>query len=122
MDAKKAEMIDVAEDKEPVYFAPKRASLVADVASVLSWIVLVGFLGAVIVEVISLQTQIKTQGLALASLLRESSFFVYIFVNMVIPLLTGLGIFGILQAASVGLNMLLEMAYNATEAKGKAKD
>lgn len=121
MSIENTEMIDTAEDKEPIYFAPKRVSLVADVASVLSWVVLVGFIGAIIVEVISLQAQIKAQGLALSTFLRDSSFFVYLFANLVIPLLTGLGIFAILQAASVGLNVLLEMVYNSREAKDKVK-
>jgi hypothetical protein len=121
MSVEKTEMTDSAEDKEPIYFAPKRVNLVADVASVLSWVVLVGFIGDIVVQVISLQEQLKTQGLALSTLLHESSFFSYLFVNLVIPLLTGLGIFVILQAASVGLNVLLEMDYNSREAKDKTK-
>jgi hypothetical protein len=121
MSVEKTEMIDAAEEKEPIYFAPKRVSLVSDVASVLSWIVLVGFIGDIVVQVISLQAQLKTQGLALSTLMHESSFFAYLFVNLIIPLLTGLGIFVILQAASVGLNVLLEMDYNSREAKSKAE-
>jgi hypothetical protein len=121
MSVEKTEMIDSAEDKEPIYFTPKRVSLVSDVASILSWVVLVGFISDIVVQVISLQAQLKTQGIALSTLLHESSFFVYLFVNLVIPLLTGLGIFVILQAASVGLNVLLEMDYNSREAKDKAK-
>ncbi len=121
MNETKVEMIDVTEDKEPIYFAPKRASLIADIASVISWLVLVGFLGTVVVEIISLSGQIKTQGLALADLLRESSFIAYIFVNIIVPFMTGLGLFGILQAAAMGLNMLLEVTYNAGEAKDKVK-
>jgi hypothetical protein len=121
MSAEKTEMIDSAEDKEPVYFAPKRVSLVSDVASILSWVVLVGFIGDIVIQVISLQAQLKTQGLALSTLMHESSFFAYLFVNLIIPLLTGLGIFVILQAASVSLNVLLEMDYNSREAKSKAE-
>jgi hypothetical protein len=121
MSVEKTEMTDTAEDKEPIYFAPKRVSLVSDVASILSWVVLVGFIGDIVVQVISLQVQLKTQGLALSTLMHESSFFAYLFVNLVIPLLTGLGIFVILQAASVGLNVLLEMDFNSHEAKDKAK-
>jgi hypothetical protein len=34
-------------------------------------------------------------------------------------LLTGLGFFTVLQAAAQGLNVLLEMDFNAREAKGK---
>ena len=121
MSEEKTKIIDTVEDNEPVYFAPKRVSLVADVASVLSWVVLVGFIGVVVITGIILQTQIKAQGLALSTLLRDSSFLVYLFSNLIIPLLTGLGLFAVLQAASVGLNMLLEMDYNSREAKDKAK-
>jgi len=121
MSEEKTKIIDTVEDNEPVYFAPKRVSLVADVASVLSWVVLVGFIGVVVITGIILQTQIKAQGLALSTLLRDSSFLVYLFSNLIIPLLTGLVLFAVLQAASVGLNMLLEMDYNSREAKDKAK-
>ncbi len=120
MSPEKTETIDVIEDKEPVFFTSKRVTLAADIASILSWVILAGFIAALIVEVISLQAQIKAQGLALSTLVRDSSFFVYLFSNLIIPLLTGLGIFGLLQAASVGLNVLLEMVYNAGETKDKA--
>ncbi len=121
MSAEKTEMIDSAEDKEPIYFAPKRVSLISDGANIISWIVLAGFIGAIVVQAISLQAQIKTEGLALSTLMHEPSFLAYLFVNLIIPLLTGLGIFAILQAAAVGLNVLLEMDYNSREAKDKAK-
>jgi hypothetical protein len=120
MNVEKTEMTD-SEDKEPIYFAPKRVSLVSDIASILSWVVLVGFIGDIIVQVISLQATMKTQNLVLSTLLHESSFFAYLFVNLVVPLLTGLGLFVVLQAAAVGLNVLLEMDYNSREAKSKAK-
>jgi hypothetical protein len=105
------------EEKEPIYFAPKRVSLVSDVSSILSWVVLVGFLGNFIIQMVSLSGQMKSQSLALATLIREPSFFSYVFINLLIPLLTGLALFAILQAAAVGLNMLLEMDYNAHDAK-----
>jgi hypothetical protein len=38
---------------------------------------------------------------------------------MIIPLLTGLGLFALLQAVSVGLNMLLEADYDKREANTK---
>jgi hypothetical protein len=114
-------MTDPVEEKEPVFFAPKRVSLVSDVASILSWVVLVGFLGDVVVQVISLQAQMKSQSLVLATLLKEPSFFGYLFVNLLVPLLTGLVFFVVLQAAADGLNILLEMDYNAREARSKEK-
>ena len=121
MDTEIAEVIDQEEDKEPIYFAPKRVSLVSDFASILSWVVLVGFIGYVVLQVISLRTQIMTNNYVLSDLLKEPSFWVYLFTNMIIPLLTGLAFFGVLQAGAVGLNMLLEKDYSAHEAKGIVK-
>ena len=80
------EMTAQEEEKEPIYFAPKRVSLISDIASILSWVVLVGFIGDVIIQVISLQAQLKSQNLALATLMREPSFFSYFFINLVIPI------------------------------------
>jgi hypothetical protein len=105
------------EEKEPIYFTPKRVNMISDFASILSWVVLVGFLGDVIMQLVSLVAQIKSQSLVLATLLKQPSFFSYIFVNLLVPLLTGLALFAILQAAAVGLNMLLEMDFNAREKK-----
>jgi hypothetical protein len=111
-------MVD-EEEKAPIYFAPKRVTLVSDVASIFSWVVLVGFLGDIAIQIYSLITQMKTQSLALATLLHEPSFFGYIFINILVPLLTGLALFAVLQAVSVGLNMLLEMDFNSRDAKIK---
>ena len=105
------------EEKEPIYYVPKRVSLFSDIASILSWVVLVGFLGDVVMEVFNIQSQMKTQSLAFATLIKEPSFLTYLFVNMLIPLLTGLVFFVVLQAAANGLNVLLEMDFNAREAR-----
>ena len=113
------EAIDPADEVEPVFFSPKRVSLISDVSSILSWIVLVGFIADFVIQTVSLQGQMKSQNLVLSTLMREPSFYSYIFINMLVPLLTGLGLFSLLQAAAVGLNMLLEMDFNAREAKGK---
>ena len=119
MNMEKSEMTDSAEDKEPIYFAPKRVSLISDIASILSWVVLVLFIGDFIVQVISLQSTMTSQKLTIAALVREPSFYAYLFVNLIVPFLTGLGFFVVLQAAAHGLNMLLEMDFNAREAKSK---
>jgi hypothetical protein len=120
MNMEKNEMAN-QEEKEPIYFTPKRVSMISDVASVLSWVVLVGFIGDVILQVISLRAQIITNNLVLSTLIKEPSFFVYLFTNLLIPLLTGLVFFVVLQASAIGLNVLLEMDYNAREAKSKGK-
>lgn len=113
------EMVELVEEKEPVYFTPKRVSLVSDVASILSWVVLVGFLGDIVLQVISLQAQMKTNNLVLGTLLKDPSFYGYLFINLIVPLLTGLGLFVLLLAAANALNILLEMDYNAREARSK---
>jgi hypothetical protein len=107
------------EENEHIYFAPKRVTMVSDIASILSWVVLVGFIADFVIQMVSLQAQMKSQSLVLATLIKEPSFFSYVFINMVIPLLTGLGLFGLLQAAAVGLNMLLEMDYSAHDTISK---
>jgi hypothetical protein len=121
MNMENNELTSPVEEKEPIYFTPKRVSLVSDFASILSWVVLVGFIGDIILLIISLKTQIKTNNLVFSTLIKDPSFFGYIFINLIVPLLTGLGLFAILQAAAAGLNVLLEMDYNAREAKSKAK-
>lgn len=109
----------MVEEREPVYFVPKRVSLVSDIAGIFSWVVLVGFIGDVIAQGVSLQSQIKTNSLVVADLMKEPSFFSYLFLNLVAPLLTGLALFAILQAAAHGLNVLLEMDFNTREALSK---
>ena len=116
MSVETVEIVEV-EEAEPVYFVPKRVSLIADIAMVLSWVVLVGFLGEVAAQVFNLNSQIVSQSLKLADLLKEASFIVYLFVNLLVPLMTGLFFFAVLQAAASGLNMLLEMDFNHREAK-----
>jgi hypothetical protein len=113
METEVTKMTIQEEDNEPIYFAPKRVTMASDFASVLSWVVLVGFIGYIILGIISLRAQVVTNNYALKDLLKEPSFFVYLFTNMVIPLLTGLVFFGVLQAAAAGLNMLLEKDFNA---------
>jgi hypothetical protein len=121
MTMENTEMSDNTEDKEPIFFVPKRISMVSDTANILSWIILVGFVGDFIAQVIGLRAQLATQGIALSSLLKEPSLYTYIFTNMVIPILTGLGFFALLQAASLGLSMLLEWDFNMREAKNEGK-
>ena len=113
------EMAVAAEEKEPIYYAPKRVTMISDIASILSWVVLVFFIGDFIVQIISLNATMATQQLTVAALVKEPSFYAYVFVNLIVPFFTGLGIFVILQAAATGLNVLLEMDFNAREARNK---
>ena len=65
----------------------------------------------------NVQAQLQQQGLALSTLMAEPSFNSYAFTNLVIPLLTGLALFAILQGVSIGLNVLLEIDFNIREPK-----
>jgi hypothetical protein len=121
METEVTKMTNQEEDNEPVYFAPKRVTLASDFASILSWVVVVGFIGYVILGILSLRAQIVTNSYVLKDLLKEPSFFVYLFSNLIIPLLTGLAFFAVLQAAAAGLNMMLEKDFNAREAKSHRK-
>jgi hypothetical protein len=105
------------EEKEPIYFAPKRLNLVSDFASILSWIVLVGFIADVVLQIVSLQMQMKSSNLLFSTLAKDPSFFGYLFINIVRPLLTGLTFFAVLQGIAVGLNVLLELNFNVHESK-----
>jgi hypothetical protein len=116
-----AEVIEAVADKEPIYFAPRRVSLISDLSGIFSWVVLVGFIAYFAVEVIYLQAQMKTGGLILSDLIKEPSFLSYMFINLVAPLLTGLGLFFILQAVATGMNVLLELDYNTHDAFSKTK-
>jgi len=119
MNIEASEMAETVDDKEPIYYVPKRVSMISDVASILSWVILVFFIGDFIVQIISLKATMTSQQLTIAALVREPSFYAYLFVNLIVPFLTGLGLFAVLQAAAHGLNMLLEMDFNAREAKSK---
>ena len=119
MNNEQSEMIASTEDKEPIYYAPKRVTLVSDIASILSWVVLVFFIGDLIVQFISLQATMRTQQLTIAALVKEPSFYAYLFVNVIVPFLTGLSFFVVLQAVAHALNVLLEMDFNAREARSK---
>ena len=110
-----------SEEREPLFFVPKRISLISDTANILSWVILVAFIGAVVTEIIGLRAQLGQQGIAIKTLLREPSLYTFIFTNMIIPLMTGLGLFGLLQAASLGLSMLLEWDFNMREARAAKK-
>jgi hypothetical protein len=105
------------EENEPIYYKPKSLNLVATVAGIVSWITLVSFVANVVLQVMGLQAQLAQQGLALDALLKEASFYAYLFTNMIIPLLTGLSLFLIMQGVSIGLNALLEIDFNAREPK-----
>ena len=111
------ENVDIVEENEPIYYKPKSLKLIASLAGIFSWIILVGFVADVVVQGLNIQAQLKQQGLALATLMAEPSFNSYAFTNLIIPLLTGLALFAILQGVSIGLNVLLEIDFKIREPK-----
>jgi uncharacterized membrane protein len=110
------ENVDVAvevEENEPVYYNPKSLNLVTSVARVFSWVVLVGFVLLVIGNFMNLQE--LSQGAGLADIFKQASARIWVYTNLVTPLLTGLALFIALQGISCGLDVLLEIDYNARE-------
>ena len=90
MSEQTTENVDVVEESDPIYYKPKSLNLIASLAGIFSWIILVGFVADVVVQGLNVQAQLKQQGLALSTLLAEPSFNSYAFTNLIIPLLTGL--------------------------------
>ncbi len=107
--------VEVSEDEDPIFFAPKRVTAISDIANILSWIFLVACVIQLVVEIIGLRSQLSGQGVTLKALLREPSLYTYVFQRMIIPVLTGLGFFAVLQGVSLGLSMLLEADFNSRE-------
>ena len=111
------ENVDIVEENEPIYYKPKSLNLVATLASITSWIALVGFVINVALQVVGLQGQLTQSNLTLSAVMKEASFYVYLFSSLIVPLLTGLALFLILQGVSIGLNALLEIDFNIREPK-----
>ena len=107
---------DVTED-EPIYYNPNRLSMISGIASVVSWIVLVFFIIDTIMQGIGIQTQMSKQGLSFTTLMSDPNFLSYFFTTILLPFFTGIVFFLLLQAAAIGLNVLLELDFNAREKK-----
>jgi hypothetical protein len=104
--------VDV-EENEPVYYNPKTLNLVASAARVFSWVALVGFLALIVGNYVNLQE--LSQGAVISEILKQASARIWIYTNIVTPLLTGLAIFIVLQGISMGLDVLLEIDFNTRE-------
>lgn len=113
MSEEKIETVEVAEENEPIYYKPKALNLVATVAGILSWVVLVGFILVVVGQVMNLQE--LSQGATFTDLIKEAGARNWIYTNLALPLLTGLGLFIVMQGVSIGLNVLLEIDFNSRE-------
>lgn len=107
------EVVEVEED-EPVYYKPKVLNLVATLSSIFSWVVLIGFIALIVGQYFVLKE--LGQGTAWATLIANAQVKNWIYTNMALPLLTGIAFFFVLQGVSIGLNVLLEIDFNAREA------
>jgi predicted secreted protein len=104
--------VDV-EENEPVYYNPKTLALVTSAVRIISWVALVGFLAMVVGNYVNLQE--LSQGAVISEILKQASARIWIYTNLVTPLLTGLAIFVVLQGISIGLDVLLEIDFNTRE-------
>jgi hypothetical protein len=110
-------------DDEPIYYNPGRLSLISGIASWTSWFVLVFFILDTIFEGYVLSTklgQMSQQGTSIFTLISSptTGFYTYLYSTVFLPLFTGVVFFLLLQAASIGLNVVLELDFNAREGKG----
>ena len=117
-----SENISTVEENEPIYYKPRVLNLVATISGILSWVVLVGFLANVVVQVLSIRASIASavaqgQAVSLTTMLGEPAFNAYAFTTLIIPLLLGLSLFVMLLGLSIGLNALLEIDFNFREPK-----
>ena len=115
--SEQTESVETVEENEPIYYKPRSLNLVATISGILSWVILVGFLADVVIQALNIQAQLKGQQLVLTTLMAEPAFNSYLFTNLIIPLLMGLGLFMTLQGVSIGLNVLLEIDFNIREPK-----
>jgi hypothetical protein len=115
--SEQTEVVTTVEENEPIYYKPRSLNLVATISGILSWVVLVGFIGNIVVQVLSIQKQLEGQQVVLTTLITEPAFNSYIFTNLVMPALMGLSLFMMLQGIAIGLNVLLEIDFNFREPK-----
>lgn len=106
--------VDVDEN-EPVFFNPKSLNLVASSARILSWIVLVGFVGIIVGYIFYLVE--VAQGAPMAELFKSSSVRLWMFTNLLTPLFTGATFFVLLQGVCNIIDALFEVDFNTREAK-----
>jgi hypothetical protein len=103
------------ENDEPIYYKPSSLNLVASLAMWFSWLVLLGFVLVVVGQGFNLME--LSQGAEIMSLVKEAGARNWMYTNLALPLLTGLGLFIALQGVSIGLNVLLEIDFNMREPK-----
>jgi hypothetical protein len=117
----KEEEIELTEENGPIYYSPKTLSLISAIAAWVSWVILVGTILVIVAQVQYLLGIASQNGQTINTMLFDpqqgEQVRIFIYTNMVLPLFTGLGFFVLLQAASIGLNALLEIEFNMRESK-----
>jgi hypothetical protein len=120
-EAEEMEDTTAVDDNEPIYYKPKTLSLVSTIAMWVSWVVLVGTLLVIVAQVqyiMNIATQNSTTLMGMLSNVQQGEQArLFVYTSMVLPLFTGTSFFLLLQAASIGLNALLEIEFNQREPK-----
>lgn len=106
--------VDVDEN-EPVFFNPKSLNLVASSARIISWIVLVGFVATLVNNVLYFIE--VSQGTSLAELFNNANARMWMFSNLITPVITGATFFVLLQGVCNVIDALFEVDFNTREAK-----
>lgn len=104
-----------AEENDPIYYNPKYLNIISTLSGVFSWIVLAGFIGLAVGQYVIL-TQLS-QGTSVTELIANPQALNWIYTNIVTPILIGIVSFFVLQGAAIGLNVLLEIDFNARDSK-----
>jgi len=97
------------EEKGPALYNPKALSLVASLASILSWVVLAAFIGDIVAQYLNVQAMIEQQGMAFTELFKEPGALSFLVTNLSTPFFTGLAWFLVMQGVAIGLNVLMEI-------------
>lgn len=103
------------DEKGPALYNPKALSLVASLTSILSWVVLVAFIGDVIAQYLNINTMISQQGMAFGDLFKEPGALSFLVTNLSTPLFTGVALFLVMQGVAIGLNVLMELDLKSSD-------
>ena len=116
VDITEAEAVEVdVDENEPVFFKTKTLNLVASSARIISWIVLAGFVAILVNNVMYIIE--GSQGTSLAELFKNTNARMWMFSNLISPLITGATFFVVLQGVCSIIDALLEVDFNTREAK-----
>ena len=97
------------EEKGPALYNPKVLSLISSLSAILSWVVLVAYLGDIVAQYRNVQTMIAQQGMPFTDLFKEPGALSFLVTNLSTPFFTGLALFLVMQGIAIGLNVLMEI-------------